>query len=82
MVVVQWGGTREMCHQVFEDYIGQIKVHQFSECSVLGFVPVSSSGLSLSSSVICLATAAVSDYDFVKHKAAGLKRSVLHFCPM
>lgn len=81
MVVVQWEGTREMCHQVFEDYIGQIKVNQFSDCSVLG-LPPSSSGLSPSSSMSCLATPIVSAYDFAKYKAAGLKCSVRHFCPM
>ena len=68
MVVVQWEGTREMCHQGFEDYIGQNKVHQFSGCSVLGSAPLSSSCLSPSSSVICLATPVVSSYDFVKHR--------------
>lgn len=42
MVVVQWEGTREMCHQVFEGYKGQIQVW-FSDCSVLGLAPTSSS---------------------------------------
>lgn len=53
-----------------------------SDCSVLVLAPGSSSGLSLSSSVICLAAPIVSSYDFVKYKAAGPKFSVLHFCPI
>lgn len=82
MVVVQREGTREMCHRVFEDYIGQIKVHQSPDRSVLGFAPVSSSGPSPSSSVFCLATPIARFYDLAKYKAPGLKYSVLPFCPM
>lgn len=41
MVVVQWEGTREICHQVFEGCMGQIQVW-FSDCSVLGLAPGSS----------------------------------------
>lgn len=85
--VFQQEGTREACHHVFKDHLGQIKVHhlrlipEFSDCSVLGFTTVSSSGLSPLSLVICLATLVMRFYDFAKSKAARLKFSVLYFSP-
>lgn len=81
------GGTREACHHVLKDHVWQIKVHhlplipEFSDCSVFGFLTLSSSGLSPSSLVICLATPIMRSYDFAKHKASRLKFSALCFCP-
>jgi len=86
-VAIQQEGTREACHNVFKDHIWQIKVHhltwipEFSDCSVFNFRTVSSSGLFPSSSVIRLATPVIRTYDFVRHKAARLRFSVLCFCP-
>lgn len=55
-VVVQWEGTREMCHHMFEDHIQQIiPFPEFSDCLVIGFAPMSSSALSLMPLVVGLA---------------------------
>lgn len=85
--VVQQEGTREACHHVLKDHVWQIKVHhlplnpELSDRLVFGFISLSSSGLSASSLVICLATPIMRSYDFAKHKAARLKFSALCFCP-
>lgn len=85
--MVQQEETTEARHNAFKDHVWQIKVNnltlipEFSDCSVLGFATVRSSGLALSPLVICSATPVMRSYDFARYEAVRLKFSVLGFCP-
>lgn len=77
-----FNGSKQEKHVIkcLQNTLGKLKSINFLTAQCLALHPWALQAPP--SSGICLDTPIVSAYDFVRYKAAGVKCSVLHFCPV